>query len=770
LVTSRVALGVSGEAVLPVGGLGMEAVSLFLDRARLVQPFGADSRGNDSLGNDPVGESTDEECVRAICALTDGLPLAVELAAMHARALSLPDILAGMSDRLGFLTTPARRRSSRHSSVGASIRWSYELVDAQAQRLLRVLSVLPGPFTLEAASGVGGGPVMAALEVLVELSLVQFDPVDRRYVLLDTIREFSYRELCASRDCETTEQRLLGWAVRLAESVAPDLDRADEAALVRVERDGDGLRAALEVALRTGGGLDIAARIVTALAFSWSLRGQCAEGRVWADRVLAALDEPPCGLLWASAFLAGYAGDLSPSSELARRAADSALRTGDLGMRSRALIVVGMNEMFGAPGPTIPTLREASDLAGRVDDRWARVEALQMLAYAHLMRCEHREALRHLDEALPTLGELGHPQLRAWDAAGRAEAAALVGQFGAAEEHGRKALALATGVGEPVSAANGLRSLAIALCQLGRVEECVVVLDEVAPFFVEHPGLGSGEMVGISAATAAVWRRASDAVAEARAVVADAERSGVASLIGEAGALLALAELAGGNPERASDTATSTIADAESIGASASACAARLVWCVAQRALGTAGVPELASVAHRALAEAARDGLLPLVADALDVIAGLDIEQSRHSGAARLHAAADRLRAELGCVLSPLVAQFRDADASSMAQQLGPAEIMAARRQGARLSASAAAAYAARSRGRRGRPRSGWESLTLTERDVVALTAAGLSNRDIAVQMLISEGTVRTHLRSVFTKVGVHSRAELAAEAGRRGD
>jgi DNA-binding CsgD family transcriptional regulator len=152
------------------------------------------------------------------------------------------------------------------------------------------------------------------------------------------------------------------------------------------------------------------------------------------------------------------------------------------------------------------------------------------------------------------------------------------------------------------------------------------------------------------------------------------------------------------------------------------------------------------------------------------VIAGLDVEQSRYSGAARLHAAADRLRAELGCVLSPLVAQFRDADASSIAQQLGPAEIMAARRQGARLSASAAAAYAARSRGRRGRPRSGWESLTLTERDVVALTAAGLSNRDIAVQMLISEGTVRTHLRSVFAKIGVRSRVELAAEAVRRGD
>jgi DNA-binding CsgD family transcriptional regulator len=482
------------------------------------------------------------------------------------------------------------------------------------------------------------------------------------------------------------------------------------------------------------------------------------------------LDEPPCGLLWASAFLAGYAGDLFPSSELARRAAAEALSTGDLRTRSRALIVAGMNEMFGAPGPTIPTLHEAAELASHAADRWARVEALQMLAYAHLMRCEHREALQLLDDALATLVELGHPQLSAWDAAGRAEAAALVGQLSAAVEYGRQALALAIGVGEPVSAATALRPLATALCQLGQVEECVAVLDDVAPFFAEHPGLGSREMIAISGATAAVWRRAGAAVADAQAAVADAERSGVASLIGEARALLAVAELTEGSPQRASDAATNMIADAESIDAVASACTARLVWCNAQRSLSNAEMSERASVAHQALAEAARSRLLPLVADALDVIAGLDVEQRRYSVATRLHAAADRLRAELGCVPSPLVAQFRGADASSVAQKLEPVEVTAARRQGARLSASAAAAYAARSRGRRGRPRSGWASLTLTERDVVALTAAGLSNRDIAAQMLISEGTVRTHLRSVFAKVGVPSRAELAAEAALRAD
>jgi DNA-binding CsgD family transcriptional regulator len=95
--------------------------------------------------------------------------------------------------------------------------------------------------------------------------------------------------------------------------------------------------------------------------------------------------------------------------------------------------------------------------------------------------------------------------------------------------------------------------------------------------------------------------------------------------------------------------------------------------------------------------------------------------------------------------------------------------IGAARAEGERLDVYRAVAYATRSRGRRARPRTGWASLTPTEREVVALTARGLSNAAIGHELLISPGTVRTHLRSVFSKLGVTSRTELAARAARRG-
>ena len=84
------------------------------------------------------------------------------------------------------------------------------------------------------------------------------------------------------------------------------------------------------------------------------------------------------------------------------------------------------------------------------------------------------------------------------------------------------------------------------------------------------------------------------------------------------------------------------------------------------------------------------------------------------------------------------------------------------------MDAAAAVAYAQRARGPRHRPHSGWDSLTPTERQVIALVAEGLTNQGVAQRLLITSGTVRTHLRSVFAKLGVVSRAELAAAWSRR--
>jgi DNA-binding CsgD family transcriptional regulator len=77
--------------------------------------------------------------------------------------------------------------------------------------------------------------------------------------------------------------------------------------------------------------------------------------------------------------------------------------------------------------------------------------------------------------------------------------------------------------------------------------------------------------------------------------------------------------------------------------------------------------------------------------------------------------------------------------------------------------------YVSRARGERKRPSAGWESLTPTERRVVVHAAAGLTNPQIAERMFIARGTVKVHLSHAFTKLGVTTRTELAAQAIKRG-
>jgi DNA-binding CsgD family transcriptional regulator len=72
-------------------------------------------------------------------------------------------------------------------------------------------------------------------------------------------------------------------------------------------------------------------------------------------------------------------------------------------------------------------------------------------------------------------------------------------------------------------------------------------------------------------------------------------------------------------------------------------------------------------------------------------------------------------------------------------------------------------------RGPRARPRTGWDSLTPTERRVVALVAEGLSNPQIGERLYLSRRTVQTHVGHVFGKLGLSSRTELAAAAARVG-
>jgi DNA-binding CsgD family transcriptional regulator len=185
----------------------------------------------------------------------------------------------------------------------------------------------------------------------------------------------------------------------------------------------------------------------------------------------------------------------------------------------------------------------------------------------------------------------------------------------------------------------------------------------------------------------------------------------------------------------------------------------------------TAAVEAAAGSPHRwydALSLASRLELKLIVVDALEGIAALHASTGRSVDCLRMIGAAARLRDEIGYRWRFPGRQAEYAKAESQcASEMSAAEVRAARDAGAALPWEEAAAYALRRRGRRQRPRHGWDSLTPTELRVVELVAEGLTNPQIGTSMMTTQATAKSHLDHVFVKLGVHSRAEVAAAHAR---
>ncbi len=399
-------------------------------------------------------------------------------------------------------------------------------------------------------------------------------------------------------------------------------------------------------------------------------------------------------------------------------------------------------------------LAEASRAAAAAGDDWGQVEAAQCRAYTHVHRTCGAAALRCADDVVPVLQRSGHGQLAAWDAAIRADVAASAGRYPEALRDGFRGLETAMAVGEPHSAAGSWIPLLRALVALGDVERAVRVRDDGLRFLDDHPGLGIGGVALLGTAMVASLGPVDAAVAAARSAAECASLAPVGAA--EAGLLLGVARLRAGDACGARQAAADAGTTARSLGHRGLVATADMVVASAARADGGVVGPAVFDV----LGELHEAGLRPSVPDALDLVAALRRDAGRDGSAARLHAAADHLRAELGTVPSPLARTL----APPPHWAADPA-LAGARAEGARFGEAGAVGYARRARGRRGRPRAGWDSLTPTEREIVALVATGRSNAGIGAILLVSPGTVRTHLRSVFAKLGVTSRTELAAHA-----
>ena len=277
LATSREPVGVSGEAryrlsplTLPGGEAdanGSEAIALFADRARQVDPHFTLDRETGALA------------ARLVAGL-DGIPLAIELAAARVETLGVAQLVERLDDRFGLLVGGDRRSAARQRSLVAAVDWSYQLLSEDERRVFRQMSIFPAPFTLDAAEAVAGAGTAPVVLHLVDCSMLappRAGPDGRaRYAMLETLRAFAADRLAESG--EDPAAALAAFMLGVAVAAASELETGpgELAAGRLLDAEDHTMRQALTWALEHD--RETALRLAVALAPWWVLRGRYAVG------------------------------------------------------------------------------------------------------------------------------------------------------------------------------------------------------------------------------------------------------------------------------------------------------------------------------------------------------------------------------------------------------------------------------------------------------------------------------------------------------------
>ena len=260
--------------------------------------------------------------VAEICRRLDGLPLAIELAAVRLKVVPPAALLARLEQRLPLLTGGGRDLPERQQTMRNTIAWSYDLLAPEEQLLFRRLGVFAGGFTLEAAEAVADAPGDPGVELfdgvasLVEKSLLRREEgpdEESRYVMLETIREFGLEQLATSGEESQTRQRHAEYYDAVVEAVTPTPRWPATAERVRlIDTERDNVRAALAWFDRIGNA-EALLQLATRLFPLWFTLGHASEGRGWLEQGVARGSAVPASLrglaLGHAGVLASFAGD-----------------------------------------------------------------------------------------------------------------------------------------------------------------------------------------------------------------------------------------------------------------------------------------------------------------------------------------------------------------------------------------------------------------------------------------------------------------------------
>ncbi len=246
LVTSREPLNLQAEWIWHVRGMAIptddmgenldeySAIRLFAERARQVQR--------------DFTLADEQTCVVEICRLTEGNPLAIELAATWVKMLPCADIAAEIQRSQGFLADPRRDAPEHHRSMQAVFDWSWGLLSPEERAVFQRLSVFRGGFTLEAAEQVADATVNI-LARLVDQSLLR-RLASARYDIHELLRQYAEAQLEAAREFEATQiAHSAYYAAFMCEHAIDIKGRRQREGLEEIEADLENLRTVWERAV-----------------------------------------------------------------------------------------------------------------------------------------------------------------------------------------------------------------------------------------------------------------------------------------------------------------------------------------------------------------------------------------------------------------------------------------------------------------------------------------------------------------------------------------
>lgn len=374
---------------------GYDAVALFVERARSAVPGFV------------LTEHNAADVVR-ICASLEGLPLALEVAAARLRVMSAEQIVAGMSDRYGWLTHSRRGAAPRQQTLASCVQWSYELCTDIERQLWGQLSIFTGSFELVAAqyvcdAGIGPEEFLDVISSLVAKSVLlrTEDAGAVRFRLPQTFRDYARTRISGSSESHLQRRRHTQWYHKLVVAASTRWFGSDQLRWIRrITGELPDIRDALQASLSDSPAT--ALELAVAMCGIWFNCSMLDEGRRWLEMALAAAPEPTeprLRALCAVALLANLKVDVTAAqarTEEARRLLTA------LGDPSAAALIEGLD---GYAGWLVGDLSNARDCFRRAlntaDNPELRTACMVMMGglaelsgNLHRAMCWYEKALR----------------------------------------------------------------------------------------------------------------------------------------------------------------------------------------------------------------------------------------------------------------------------------------------------------------------------------------------------------------------------------------